>query len=107
MDYLSLILYAAGFLLAYAIILFRYKKELNLRLKWMNKRLKKGKWKFPLALFACLYLAITIINLIFITVSDNDFIKPFFISFCFVPLFIIFLFKFFYEIIGGKREWKL
>jgi hypothetical protein len=101
------ITYPAGFILSYALINLRYKKEIKIRLEWMNKTLEKSKWKFPLAMFFILNLSIVLTRLIFGMVSDNFFLKPFFIGFFLIAFFTILLFKHFYEIVGGKREWKL
>jgi len=105
--YLDFTFFVIGLLISYTLINWRYKKEMKIRLKWINKRLKKGKWKFPLALFFVLYISSVFINLIFSMVSNDFIFKPFFISFFFILFFMLFFFKLFYEIIGGKREWKM
>jgi hypothetical protein len=101
------ITYPAGFILSYALINWRYKKEINIRLKWMNEKFKKGKWKFPLAIFFIFNLSMVLIRLIFGMVPNDFFLKPFFYGFFLIIFFTILLFKHFYEIVGGKREWKL
>jgi len=107
MNNIGIIFYIAGFILAYGLIYWRYNKEIKIRLKWMEKRLKNGNWKFIIALIGTLYLSIVLINLVFGSVSDDFIIKPFFVGFFLLLFFMIFLFKYFYEIIGGKRKWKL
>lgn len=106
MDYWW-IFYIIGFFCAYALVNWRYKKEINIRLKWMNKKFKKGKWKFPLTIFFIFNLSMALTRLIFGMVSNNFFLKPFFDGFFFILFFTILLYKQFYEIIGGKRKWKL
>ena len=106
----SIIPLIVGFLLAYALFFWRYNKELNIRSKWMSKTLNgkgKGRWKYPLALIIALELSFAITTTIFGIVPDTFIFKSFFISFCFVPFFILLIYKFFYEMIGGKRKWKL
>jgi hypothetical protein len=107
MNFIYIILSLVGFTLAYGLIYWRYDKEIKIRLKWMEKKLKKGRWKFPLALFIVLNLAMAFVRTIFSIVSDDFFFKPFMHSFFLLLFFTLFLFKFFYEIIGGKREWKI
>jgi antibiotic biosynthesis monooxygenase (ABM) superfamily enzyme len=99
-----------GSLIAFLFVYWRYNKEMKIRNKWMAKKLAKGKkanWKIILAIFIAFNIASLITNLTFSVVSDNYILKPFFCALFVIPLFVIILFKYFYEIIGGKREWKL
>lgn len=106
----DILLFLLGSLIAYIFIHWRYKKEIDIRLKWMTKRLvkkKKGNWKMIAAVIITLNISISIIRLIFFAVSDTYFLKSFFTPLCALLIFTILFFKYFYEIIGGKREWKL
>lgn len=106
MDY-KIFSYIAGLAVAYLLISFRYNKEIKIRYKWIQKRLKKGVWKFPLALFFILNISMMLSQLIFGLVSNDNLVKPFLYSFFYLMFFMIFLFKYFYEILGGKRKWRL
>ena len=106
----DIVFFLLGGLVGYGFVLWRYRKEIDIRLKWMTKKLvkkKKGNWKIILAIFITANIASTIVSLIFGIVPGNYLFKPFFYSLFVIPIFVIFLYKYFYEIIGGKREWKL
>jgi hypothetical protein len=106
----EILFFLLGGAVAYIFVHWRYRKEMDIRLKWMKKILvkkKKGNWKIIVAVMVTLNISTSLIKLIFSTVPDNYFLKPFFYSLFVIPIFVLLLFKHFYEIIGGKREWKL
>lgn len=61
----------------------------------------------PVAFIFILNLATMISRMVFSMVPRDFLLGPFLYAMYIPFLFTIFFFKFFYEIIGGKREWKL
>ena len=103
----NIFLFCLGLIVAYFFIQWRYKSEMNVRYKWMNKRLKKGKWKMILAMVVACYLAFALGDVVFAIMPNSFILKPFFYAIFVAPLFTLFLYKYFYEVLGGKRKWKL
>jgi hypothetical protein len=106
-HYIELFFIIISIFFTFLILNWRYGKELDLRLKWMRKRLKSGRWKMFLGIVFTLNIAIMITRLVFSNVPDDFSLKIALVSSYTMIIFSLLFFKYFYEIIGGKRPWKL
>jgi len=100
-------IFALGIIVTSSLVFWRYNKEMTVRDEWIKKKLKEGKWKRFLAMVASCYFAFIIGDLVFYIMPNSFILKPFFYAMFVVPLFTLFYAKYFYEILGGQRQWKI
>lgn len=95
---------ASGFLIPYTFLTIVYKKEINIRLKWMKKKLKGKRIYLIILVIFILHISQTISHFLF-----QDLIKyyswgTFIGTFYSMMMFTVLFFNIAYELLGGKRQ---
>ena len=104
---IGILLFSLGIIITSSLVYWKYNKEMSVRDEWIKKKLKKGKWKRILAMVVSCYFSFIIGDLVFYIMPNSFILKPFFYAMFVVSLFTLFYSKYFYEMLGGKRIWKL